>query len=183
MKTLVLNIRVGRHADIRRLVTWKPFKFGVGSLDAKPGVTPRIKRRHLSASKRTALRSSVSPARQRSAPLHSGGKPSISDRKSDENKRMAAPVPSLLTLCYSGYNRNNDRNPERGQMGARLAERDGGVNPGGPSVINALSLSGLRPPLVCVHQVTCSHFSLCLAAVCQEKGCICSRAFQGRNHR
>lgn len=40
MKTLVLNIRVRRHADITRPVTWKPFKFGVGSLYAKPGVAP-----------------------------------------------------------------------------------------------------------------------------------------------
>lgn len=57
------------------------------------------------------------------------------------------------------------------------------MGPGGRRVINVLSLSGWSPSLVNAHQVTCSHFSLSLAPVCQEKGCFYSRAFEGRDQR
>lgn len=73
-------------------------------------------------------------------------------------------------------------NPERGQTGPRLAERGGGVSPGGRSVINGLRLSGWSPSLVSARQVTCGHFSLSLAPMCQERGRLCSRALQGCDH-
>lgn len=76
MKTLVLTIRVRRRAGITRPVTWKPFKFGVGSLYAQPAVAlPPLPVNQTPAPERVAARrSSVSPVPRRSAPLRPGRK-------------------------------------------------------------------------------------------------------------